>query len=295
MYCNIRIELALDPVDIYGNKDKSDYFLQKTRSIYEGICYKKMFIVKVLSIEWESEIEIIDFNLDACGKVRLILKVEYLQYSTYDIIVGCRVNKVEQIGTLMCSNDNVNVRVHPRNPIYAEKRLIPAIVMNVFYSINSKKISARAVDFSPIKYPVLEFAWDEYSERKMASLEETESLEAELAGLDQNLRGRFDSLMSYNKVAASAGSIKKFNPKPGYIVILTMLKSTDDSYYLTPGKSKDYPKCSFNELHEMVVKNYNKSMRNMITLLRYYDKEKYDQDKDIWDMYVSNKNKTVYE
>ncbi len=287
--------MALDPHEIYKNNDISEYFLEKAKRIYEGICYKKMYIVKVVSIEWESEIEIIDFNLDACGKVRLIIKVEYLQYGTYDILVGCRVNKVEQAGTLMCSNDHVNVRVHPRNPIYAEKRLIPAIVMNVLYSINSKKISVRAVDFSPIKYPVLEFAWDEYSERKLASLEETESLEKEVAGLDQKLRKKFDELMSFAEVPRPAGSIKNFNPKPGYIIVLTLLKSTDDSYYTVSGTAKDYPKCTFTELHEMLIQNYNKSLRNMITLLRYYDQNTYDQDRDIWDLYLSNKKKTVYE
>lgn len=293
MICNLELRIELDANEMHKNKDISEYILQKTQRMYNGKCYNAMYIISIEKIESEGPIEIVSFNLSANGRVCVVVSAKYMQYGMHDIALGCVVTNIDERGTLLCANDHLNAKVKVKNQIYKKGRAIPIIIKKCLYSLFQEKISAYAYDFTPIDRPVNYFIISNDSERKLYYFNETDALEKELEELTldkKSIRKEFDKMFLGSRSAEKlkpAGSIRDFKLDQEYVLVLSAVPSTDSNYYVTAGASIDYPEISFLDAHKMLVKNYNKSLYNTIRFLQYYDKEKFEQDRDIWSQYIS--------
>ncbi len=289
---NIEVEIELATKDMFV-KDISAFLLQKAKKIYEKRCFDQVYILEVRQLLWESDITIFSSNLSAHGKVGLILEISYIKYEDWDFAI-CEIQKIDQNGRMVCTGQTFRANIRPTNQIYKVGRTIPIIIRACQYPLNFDKFSVLGIDFTPVVYPILEILIDPESEKKIANLEETLALEEIVKKLDQEKKGirkSFDNMISYHDLGKAAGSIKNFDPKPNYVLKITSVRSDDDKYYQFQGETRDYPTFTYLEAHQMLVNGYNKSLRNMVTLLEYYTPEKFAEDEDIWKIYNLNKRK----
>ena len=294
MICDLRIHLELNANEMNKNRDLSGYLLQKAKNLYNRKCNFGFYVIDIESIVLEGEIEIISFNLSAHGSVFLIVSALCMQYNTFDIAVGCQITKIDEQGTLICANDHLNAKVRVKDQIYKTDELIPLIILKGEYSVYQSKISTFASDFVPLKRPITSCVIGDYSEMKLYNFDETDRLEAELKELENDphkkkIRKKFDAMMFEPPALKSAGNIRNFKLEQEYVLIITGVASTDSNYYIIEGTAVDYPEVKFHDAHTMLVKNYNKSLTNMIRLLQYYDAEKFENDDYIWKHYASKK------
>ncbi len=286
----LNIEIELTAAEMLQNKNLDEYVFQKAKRLYEKRCYDRIYILEVKKLVWMGDVVIISFNLSANGKVCITILVSYIQYTHLDFAI-CKVNMIRSNGNLVGSNSFMQVEVRPTNPIYKIGREIPIIVRACRYHLNARSFATHAIDFCPVDYPVMEMQINE-SERKLADFSETDELEGRLKEIGKGaLREKFDNMISYKKLGKPAGKLRDFNPKANYIVKMSAVPSVDDNYYQDAGESKIYETFDFYEVHTMLVANYNKSLRNMITLLEHYDDSKFAADADIWKLYNLNKRK----
>lgn len=116
---------------------------------FEGYCYKSCFVRKILRIIRRSECVIDQDNLEAFGKVAVQFEAEVEILLTGEIVNGCKVEKKNAHGVMICTRQNLVVGIVP-NPLFnsiAEGQLISIRVVGCKYQIGQPRITAQAIPY----------------------------------------------------------------------------------------------------------------------------------------------------
>jgi hypothetical protein len=286
MIDNIFIRMDVAPHEMHRS-DLSEFLLTKTKQLYEKRCFKKRYIVEVVRIIYEGEIVIQSFNLSSNGSIDMEIEIKFLYFSEGDIITGCKIGNVDTQGRYICTNDFMNARIQVAKPIYKVGRIIPIVVKGCKFTNYNNKMSIFGTDVAlfgsnqlHLKAAVVPKSISDESFEKLYA--EMLELEAELNQLQKNnLKQKFnDILFSKFKEGKKAGKIKKFKPTEGKCYSIGIRPSDDDNYYEI--EETLCASASETDIHATLIQAYNKSLRNMISLLSWYDDEKFEADADIW-------------
>jgi hypothetical protein len=113
---------------------------------FEGYCYKSCFIRKILQIIRRSECVIDQDGLEAFGKISVQFEAEVEVLLSGEIINGCKVEKKNAYGVMICTRENLVVGITP-NPLFnsiAEGQFISIRIIGCKYQIGQPRITAQA-------------------------------------------------------------------------------------------------------------------------------------------------------
>jgi hypothetical protein len=286
MIDSIFIRMDVTPSEMHRS-DLSEFLLEKTKQLYEKRCFKKRYIIEVIRIIYEGEIVIQPFNLSSNGSIDMEIEIKFLYFSEGDIITNCKIGNIDTQGRYICTNEFMNARIKVAKPIYKVGRIIPIVVKGCKFTNYNNKMSIFGTDIALFSSEKLHLKVadvpDAVSEDNFNRLHsEMLELESELELLQKNnLKNKFNELLfPISKEGRKVGSIKKFKEVEGKCYSIGIRPTDDDNYYEI--EDTMCASASAADVHATLIQARNKSLRNMISLLSWYDDEKFEADSDIW-------------
>jgi hypothetical protein len=153
-----RIETGFDVDDPIGCFATDDMLLYLVQNKFEGRCFRGCFIQKVEKIVRMSECSIQRDSNAMRGSVCLEFEATVLTYPTGWVVVGCRVELVNEKSELIIARrDHIHAcikRVRMLESIQVGQ-IIPIMVSRVTYNINDTSVSVIGALFTPPLEPVI--------------------------------------------------------------------------------------------------------------------------------------------
>jgi hypothetical protein len=279
--------MDLTPMEM-DSSGLSDVIFEKVKKTYEKKCMKLKYIYEVVEILSEGEIIIHSYDNSGMGSIDLQILVKYLYFTKGDIIVNCRIGHIDPLGKYICSSEFVKSKVVVENPIYKIGRSIPIVIEGCKYTVYDAYIAVYGTDLTKFGNNSLLLRVASIPNATTAAMYEELQLEMtelyeEFSKIQKpDLLQKFsDMLFSKNGGGKIGGKIKKFTANVGDIIIVAIRPPTDDNYYVAE-KTDMCADASAFDVHASIIQAYNKSLRNMVKLLSWYDDEKFEADADIW-------------
>lgn len=142
-----QVGLDISRIDLLARPDAN--FMNILVDRFEGYCYKSCYVKKILRIIKRSECVVSQNDLDAHSGASITFEAEVEVLLPGEVINGCKVEKKNAHGVMICTRDNLVAGIMP-NPLFdsvAEGQLISIRIIGCKYQIGQPRITAQAVPY----------------------------------------------------------------------------------------------------------------------------------------------------
>jgi len=183
------IDIA-NAVDIYTDVESN--LMSILTSEYEGKCFRRCYVRKVLRLLQYSECLIAQEGERCYGRISVRFEVEAVVYYNGEIVNGCVVKNKDRNGIIIASSPiaKVFLNAHPLLATVAVGQTISVRVGSAEYQHGQMSVNVNAYPLLFVKeYPLYEISVDSLSAREYASLSDPlERLDAAIAAANETKR-----------------------------------------------------------------------------------------------------------